>query len=123
MQGRMREGVSFTISRPLRAVAAFVSWLAVALSTMLLGLLFVFVAPRGLDRIADTGRDAVWASAGWGLVLALGIPGVLAPGACLGARPPLGIGLVLSIVLFRSSAWWSPRRSWVAPSSSRDVTP
>ncbi len=99
VQGRMREGVSFTISRPLRAVAAFVSWLAVALSTLLLGLLFVFLAPRGLDRIADAGRTAVWASAGWGIALALGVPAlsVLAVASVLGL--PLGIGLVLSIVL------------------------
>ncbi len=99
VQGRMREGVSFTISRPLRAVAAFVSWLAVAMSTLLLGLLFAFVAPRGLDRAADAGRSAGWASAGWGLVLALGVPAfsVIALASVLGL--PLGIGLALSVVL------------------------
>ncbi|MGZ5295439.1 MAG: hypothetical protein ACXWYT_00800 [Actinomycetota bacterium] len=99
VQGRMTEGVTFNISRPLRAVAAFVSWLAVALSTLLLGLLFAFVAPRGLDRTADAGRTAGWASAGWGVTLALGVPvlSLLAVASVLGV--PLGIGLLLSIVL------------------------
>jgi hypothetical protein len=99
VQGQMREGVSFNVSRPLRAVAAFVSWLAVAVSTLLCGLLFAFVAPRALDRTADAGRTAPWASAGWGVALALFVPAlaVLAVASVLGI--PLGIGLLLSIVL------------------------
>ena len=99
VQGRMSQDVSFTVSRSLRTVAAFVSWLAVAVSTLLLGLLFAFVAPRALERSAEAGRTAPWASAGWGLALALGGPvlAVLAVALVLGI--PLGIGLLLSIVL------------------------
>jgi hypothetical protein len=99
VQGRMREHVSFNLSRPLRAAAAFVSWLAVALSTLLLGLMFAFLAPRALDGTAEAGRTASWASAGWGVALALSIPtlAVLAVALVLGI--PLGIGLLLSIVL------------------------
>ncbi|MGZ8585350.1 MAG: hypothetical protein ACXWXP_07725 [Actinomycetota bacterium] len=99
VQGRMREGVSFNISGSLRAVAAFVSWLAVAVSTLLLGLLFAYVAPRALDRTADAGRTAAFASAGWGVALALFVPAlaILAVASVLGI--PLGIGLLLSIVL------------------------
>jgi hypothetical protein len=99
VQGRMSQDVSFTVSRSLRTVAAFVSWLAVAVSTLLLGLLFAFVAPRALERSAEAGRSAPWASAGWGLALALASPvlAVLAVALVLGI--PLGIGLLLSIVL------------------------
>jgi len=99
VQGRMTEGASFNLSRPLRAVAAFVSWLAVALSTLVLGLVFAWVAPRALDRTAEAGRTAPWASAGWGVALALGVPvaAVLGVVAVLGI--PLGIGLLLSILL------------------------
>jgi hypothetical protein len=99
VQGRMSQDVSFTVSRSLRTVAAFVSWLAVAVSTLLLGLLFAWVAPRALERSAEAGRTAPWASAGWGLVLALGGPvlAVLAVALVLGI--PLGIGLLLSMVL------------------------
>jgi hypothetical protein len=99
VQGRMSEDVSFTLSRSLRTVAAFVSWLAVAMSTLLLGLVFAFVAPRALDRTADAGRTAPWASAGWGLVLALGGPVVAVLAVALVLGIPLGIGLLLSIVL------------------------
>jgi cytoskeletal protein CcmA (bactofilin family) len=99
VDGQMREGVSFNVSRPLRAVAAFVSWLAVAVSTLVLGLLFAFVAPRGLDRTAESARTRPWASAGWGIALAVGLPAlaVLALASVLGI--PLGIGLLLSTAL------------------------
>lgn len=99
VEGRMTEGVSFNVSRPLRAVAAFVSWLAVAVSTLLLGLLFGFVAPHALDRAAEAGRTARWSSVGWGIALALGVPtmAVLAVALVLGI--PLGIGLLLSVAL------------------------
>ena len=103
VQGRMSQDVSFTLSRSLRTVAAFVSWLAVAVSTLLLGLLFVYVAPRALERTAGAGRTAPWASAGWGLVLGVGGPvvAILAIVSVLGI--PLGIGLLLSIVLLSLS--------------------
>ena len=100
VQGAMTEDASFNLSRPLRAVATFVSWLAVAVSTLLLGLVFAFVAPRALDRTGEAGRTAPWASAGWGVILAVGIPlvSVLAVALVLGI--PLGIGLLLSLLFF-----------------------
>ncbi|MEO8422440.1 MAG: polymer-forming cytoskeletal protein [Actinomycetota bacterium] len=99
VQGRMTEGVSFNVGRPLRAVAAFVSWLAVAVSTLLLGLIFAFVAPRALDGAGDAGRTAPWASAGWGVALALGIPALALLAVVLVLGIPIGIGLLLSLVL------------------------
>ena len=99
VQGRMTEGASFNLSRPLRAVAAFVSWLAVALSTLVLGLVFAWVAPRALDRTAEAGRTAPWASAGWGVALALGVPAAAVLGVVAVLGIPLGVGLLLSILL------------------------
>ncbi len=99
VQGRMTEGASFNLSRPLRAVAAFVSWLAVALSTLVLGLVFAWVAPRALDRTAVAGRTAPWASAGWGVALALGLPAAAVLGVVAVLGIPLGVGLLLSILL------------------------
>jgi len=99
VQGRMSQDVSFTVSRSLRTVAAFVSWLAVAVSTLLLGLLFTWVAPRALERTAEVGRTAAWKSAGWGLVLAVGGPMVAVLAVALVLGIPLGVGLLLSIVL------------------------
>ena len=96
------------------------SWLAVAVSTLLLGLLFAFVAPRALERAAEAGRTAPWASTGWGLVLALGGPVVAVVAVALVLGIPLGIGLLLSIVLLSCWASWSPRRPWDACSSIED---
>jgi hypothetical protein len=99
VQGRMTGDVSFNLSRPFRAFAAFWSWLAVALSSLLLGLLFGFLAPRALDATAEAGRTAPWASAGWGIALALSIPALAVLAVALVLGIPLGIGLLLSIVL------------------------
>ena len=54
---------------------------------------------RARLRTAEAGRAAPWASAGWGVALALGVPvaAVLAVVAVLGI--PLGVGLLLSILL------------------------
>ena len=54
VQGRITEDASFNLSRPLRTVATFVSWLAVALSTLVLGLVFAWVAPARAR--SDRGR-------------------------------------------------------------------
>lgn len=99
VQGRIREGVAFNLTGPLRAVGAFVSWLAVAVSTLLLGLLLALVAPRALERAAGAGRTAPWASAGWGLALAIGVPIVGVASVVLVLGIPLGLALLLSIVL------------------------
>jgi len=97
--GTIREDVAFNLSGPLKAVGAFLSWLAVAVSTLILGLLFSFLAPQALERTAVTGRTAPWACAGWGLALALGVP-VLSVGlVALIVGLPLGLATLLAIAL------------------------
>ena len=97
--GTIREDVAFNLSGPLKAVGAFLSWLAVAVSTLILGLLFSFLAPQALERTAATGRTAPWASAGWGVALAIGLP-VLSTGlVALIVGLPLGLATLLAIVL------------------------
>jgi hypothetical protein len=97
--GRMNEHVSFNLSGPLRAVGAFLSWLAVAVSTLVLGLLFALVAPRALDRTAAAGWTAPWGSAGWGLVLAVAVPVLAVAMIASVVGVPLGLGLLLAIGL------------------------
>ncbi|MGH2597080.1 MAG: hypothetical protein ACRDH7_14120 [Actinomycetota bacterium] len=97
--GRMNQHVSFNLSGPLRAVGAFLSWLAVAVSTLVLGLLFALAAPHALDRTATAVLTAPWRSAGWGLVLAAAVP-VLAVGMIASVvGVPLGLGVLLAIAL------------------------
>jgi hypothetical protein len=97
--GRTNEHVSFNLSGPLRAVGAFLSWLAVAVSTLVLGLLFAFAAPHALDRTAAAAWTAPWRSAAWGLVLAAAVP-VLAVGMIASVvGMPLGLGVLLAVAL------------------------
>ena len=99
VSGRVAQGVAFDLSRPLRAVGAFVSWMAVAVSTLVLGLLLALVAPRALDRTAEAGRTAFWTSAGWGVALAIGLP-VAAVGSIVAVLGmPLGLAILLSLLL------------------------
>jgi hypothetical protein len=95
--GQVREGVAFSARAPLRALGTLVSWLAVSVSTLLLGLSLVLLAPGGLERTAAAARDAWIASAGWGLVLAIGLPAVaiVATASVLGL--PLGLALLLAL--------------------------
>lgn len=97
--GRMNEHVSFNLSGPLRAVGALLSWLAVAVSTLVLGLLFALVAPRALDRTASAAWTAPWASAGWGLVFGVAVPVVAVGMIASVVGVPLGFGLLFAIVL------------------------
>ena len=99
VEGRVREDMSFTLSGPLRAIAAFVSWLAVAVSTLLLGVLLAGIAPRALDGSARAARTAPFASAGWGLGLSILVP-VLATGSiALVVGLPFGLAVILSLLL------------------------
>lgn len=97
--GRVKEHVSFNLSGPLRAAGPFLSWLAVAVSTLLLGLLFALVAPRAMDRTAAAGRTAPWSSAGWGLVLAVLVPVLAVAMIASIVGVPLGLAVLLAIGL------------------------
>ena len=100
VDGRTTEGVAFDLSRSFRAVGAFVSWLAIAVSTLLLGLLFALVAPRALDRTAEAGRTAFWTSVAWGIAFAIGIPVLAVAAIVLVLGVPLGLAVLLSLFLF-----------------------
>jgi hypothetical protein len=95
--GQVREGVAFSARAPLRALGALVSWLAVSVSTLLLGLALVLLAPGGLERTAAAARGAWLASAGWGVLLAIVLPvvAVLTTASVLGL--PLGLTLLLAL--------------------------
>jgi hypothetical protein len=74
-----------------------VSWLAVSVSTLLLGLMLVLLAPGGLERSAAAARTSWPAAAGWGALLALLLPtvAILATASVLGL--PLGLTLLLAL--------------------------
>jgi hypothetical protein len=97
--GRVREEVSFTVRGPLRVLGVFLSWLAVAVSTLVLGLGFAATAPRAMDRVALAGRTAPFASAGWGLAIALGLPILAVAAVARVVGMPLGLAVLLASLM------------------------
>jgi hypothetical protein len=83
-------------------LSRFVSWLAVSVSTLVLGLLLVIFAPRAADaavRIVRTRPDTAIA---WGAAIAIGMP-VLAVIAILTiVGISFGVGLLLAFALLYS---------------------
>lgn len=121
--GATREGVRFSLSGPLRALGRFLGWLAVSVSTLLLGLFLVFVAPRAADAIADAVRTAPLPSAGWGLAVCVMTPvwSVALLVSILGL--PLGVALVLALLLLAMVGYtwsvWAIGRLLLGPERNR----
>ena len=105
--GEVRAHAPFSLKAPARALGRFASWLAVSVSTLLLGLLLLWLAPRGADRVLRAAREAPWTSAAWGLAGALLLPAVGALFVLSLVALPLGLALLLSLamLLFVAYAW------------------
>jgi len=97
--GEVRRDVGFTLSGPVEALGSLLISAAVAISILLVGLLLLLFAPRGVDRTAEAARSAPLAVAGWGLLLALGIPIVAVVCAATIIGLPFGLALLLGIGL------------------------
>ena len=80
-------------------VGALAWWLAVSVSTLLLGLLALWIAPRAADAVREQMRDGGWGpAAGVGLALMICLPllALLAFVTLLGI--PFAIGLLFALV-------------------------
>jgi hypothetical protein len=108
--GRLNQHVGFTLRGRLDAVARLVSWFAVSVSTLLLGALLLWIAPRAFDRTDQAIRTAPWAALGWGVLVSIALPVVsialLASilGLPLGLSVLLGLALIFSIG-YATTAW------------------
>jgi hypothetical protein len=118
--GSVREGIAVTLAGPLEAIGRFVVWLAVVVSTLLLGFVLLLLAPRGLDAVHTSATTGALASAGWGLGAVIGLPvvGVLLLASVLGL--PLGLALLLALAFvllvgYALSAWIVGRLIWSPP--------
>jgi hypothetical protein len=87
---------------PFPFVGRLLSWLAVSVSLLILGLLLLLLTPRGADAVAEARRRATGPSVGWGLIFLVGLPivAVLALVTLVGI--PFGIWLLLALVLIYS---------------------
>jgi hypothetical protein len=85
-------------------------WLAVSVSTLVVGLVLVWLVGRGAGWILEAGRTQVGPAIGWGLLVFFGLP-ILAVGALVTlVGIPLGLGLLAALGLlyalgYGASAW------------------
>jgi len=126
VSGGVRDGVAFTLRGSLQALGRFLVWLALSISTLLLGAGLLLLAPRGADAVHAAATTALWPSAGWGLAAFVGLPvlAVLLVASVLGL--PLGlmlllalafllsVGFVLSVWIVGRLVWGAPRSRWLA---------
>jgi hypothetical protein len=120
VDGRIRQHAAFTWRTPVSLFGRFATWLAVTVSTLLLGLAIVFVAPRGVEAAFDAARNAPWFAAGWAAGLVVGIPilAVLAMASLVAL--PLGLAVVLALALaafagYALAAYTLGRLVWTNP--------
>lgn len=103
------------VTDPLGFVGWIAVWLAVTVSTLVLGLVLLWLAPRALEAAWGSARTRLGPVIGWGLALFFGIPilAVIALITLVGI--PLGIGLLLALLPlyalgYATSAWLLGRR-------------
>jgi hypothetical protein len=99
--GSVRRGVRFTLAGPASALGSLLASAAVAVSVLLVLLAGLLLAPRGLDRVAESAhavpaRSALWGLATWVLVPAL---------AVVAAATVLGLPLALAVLLGAALVW------------------
>jgi hypothetical protein len=92
---------------------------------LVLALLLLALAPRGLDAIDATWRTAVWPAVGWGVLLLIGLPLVALLAFVTLVAIPFGFGLALALFLIYAlgyvvAAWLLGRRI-LGPPRSRIV--
>ena len=90
-------------------------WLAVSVSTLIVGILLVLLAPAALYAAERAVRDRLGATVAWGVGIAIGVPvlAVLALVTLVGI--PFGVALLLAaipvlVVAYVTSAWIVGRR-------------
>jgi cytoskeletal protein CcmA (bactofilin family) len=103
------------ITDPVGFIGAAAVWIAVSVSTLVFGLLLLWLAPRALEAAFTAARTSLGPTVGWGLLLFFGLPilAVIALVTLVGI--PLGGALLLALVPlyaigYTTSAWLLGRR-------------
>ena len=105
-------------------VSALGWWLAVSVSTLIVGVLLVWLAPGALYAAERAVSERLGATIGWGVVIAIGLPllAILALVTLVGI--PFGVALLLAaipvlVVAYATAAWIVGRRVLRNRSASR----
>jgi hypothetical protein len=104
-------------------VGAILTWIAVMISMLVLGMVFVAFAPRAAEAIATTAVTKIGPTIGWGFAMFFGIP--IAAGLAIATLVgiPLGVALLLAIALLYAfaamAAAYAVGRALVRAPSSR----
>ena len=126
VKGTVRETVGFTLQGPLAALGILLGSVAIGVSTLVLLALLLLIAPRGAERVATAARTAPFASAGWGILFAVGLPVVAVAAMVTIVGLPLGLAVLLAMsLLFLIGYAWAvfaigrlmvgePRSRWLA---------
>ena len=98
-------------------------WLAVSVSTLIVGALLVWLAPGALHAAERAVRERLGATIGWGVAIAIGVPllAILALVTLVGI--PFGLALLLAAipvlaVAYATGAWIAGRRMLRSRSTS-----
>jgi cytoskeletal protein CcmA (bactofilin family) len=96
-------------------VSAFAWWLAVSVSTLIVGALLVWLAPGAVHAAERAVREHLGAAVGWGVAIAIGVPlvAILALVTLVGI--PFGVALLLAaipvlLIAYATSAFIVGRR-------------
>jgi hypothetical protein len=103
------------VAEPLGFIAAAALWLAATISTLILGLLLLWIAPRAAEVAYDTAEIAVGKAIGWGIGLFIGIPVLAVIALITLVGIPFGLGLLLALlpiyaIGYVTSGWLLGRR-------------
>jgi len=105
-------------------IPAIAWWIAMSISTLLLGLLLLWIAPRAADATFERMREGGWGPAiGVGFVIAIGLPVLVFIALVSLVGIPLGIGLLLALLPLAGLGYvtssWVLGRALVGPPGRR----
>lgn len=97
-------------------------WLAVSVSTLLVGVLLLWLAPRMLAAAERSARRHLWPALGWGVLVAIALPILAIVALVTLVGIPFGVALLLALVpvmlvAYVTAAWIVGRRVVGAPHS------
>jgi hypothetical protein len=122
VRGDLRRVSSVDVGTSVSFLGRFLFWLAMTVSSLVLGVLLLLFAPRAAEVAARTARERTGGAIGWGIGLFLLLPLAAVGFLVTLVAIPLGIGLLFALGLIYSigylaSAFALGRRIIGSPSS------